>query len=466
MPCIVKAKARLQTYALISSKWIGCHFVLTFLIAADAVDPYTVLMTKRFLLSKSLPAILSFGAAFIARADDVKMDWQPSGVSKTIGYYRPMRLTLSPEKPEGIKKAPADLAAPLYGKLQLGPAETPTTFFVIVDEPEGKPSRLFVDANANGDLTDDPPAEWNGKPQKGANGMELTLNMGGANLEMTYGSEKLKLHVAMYRFDKRDTQRAAFANSLFYYRDYGRSGDVSLGGKTYHAMLIDDSVTGDFRPAKGATNSTVTLLLDLNNNGKFESHGESFDVAKPFNIGGTTYEVAGMIASGGSFQFVKSSQTVEETKPRPSLAAGSQALAFDAKTTDGDTIHFPQGYKGKLVMLDFWATWCGPCRAELPGLTSAYEKFHAKGFEVLGVSLDQANASEKLTAFTKENKMPWPEVYDGKYWQAAVAQSYYIESIPHPFLVDGNTGMIVAEGNALRGEELDGTIEKALAKHQ
>jgi len=423
-------------------------------------------MTKRFLLSKSFHAILLFGAAFIASADDIKMDWQPSGVSKTMGYYRPERLTLWPDKPEGIKTVPADLTAPLYGKLQLGPAEAPTTFFVIVDEPEGKPSRLFVDANANGDLTDDPPTEWKGRPMKGTNGIKLTTYMGGANVEMAYGDEKLKLHVEMYRFDKNDASRAAFANSLFYYRDYGRAGDVSLGGKTYHAMLIDDNATGDFRPPKGAANPTVMLLLDLNNDSKFEQRGESFDVTKPFNIGGTTYEVAGLTASGGTFQFVKSSQTVEETKPRPSLAAGAQALPFEAKTTDGDTIHFPQSYKGKLVMLDFWATWCGPCRAELPHLSSAYEKYHAKGFEVLGVSLDQADASGKLATFTKENKMPWPEVYDGKFWKAAVAQSYYIDSIPHPFLVDGDTGMIVAEGNTLRGEDLDGTIAKALAKHQ
>jgi thiol-disulfide isomerase/thioredoxin len=423
-------------------------------------------MKIRFLVLISSCAWLSLGTGFVAGADDVKMEWQSSGVMEKIGSYRPLHLVLSPVKPDGIKVQPADLAAPLYGKLELGPTEAPTTFFVIVDEPEGKPARLFVDANANGDLTDDPPAEWKSRSSKGENGVELTSYSGGADLLVSYGTEKLKSHLGIYRFDKHDARRAAITNFLFYYRDYGRAGDVSLGGKTYHAFLLDDNATGDFRAAKGDTNAAITLLLDLNNNGKFETRGESFNVTKPFNIGGTTYEIAGLTASGGSFQFVKSSETVEETKPRPNLGDGAKALAFEAKTTDGETISFPDKYKGKLVMLDFWATWCPPCRGEVPHLAAAYEKYHSKGFEVLSVSLDQANSEAKLAQFTKENHMPWPEIYDGKYWSSTVAQKYFIESIPQSFLVDGETGTIIAEGNELRGDALPATIEKALAKHQ
>jgi thiol-disulfide isomerase/thioredoxin len=420
-------------------------------------------MKNGFVVLRFCIAALSLYAAAAYGGDDVKLDWQASDISASVGYYRPLRVELSAVKPDGIKTPPADLSAPLFGKMQLGPVEAPANYYIILDEPDGKPSRLFVDANANGDFTDDPAPEWKPRTDKTPDGLELTMYQGGAELDVSYGAEKLKAHLSMYRFDKHDPRRAALTNSLFCYRDYGRKGDISLSGKTYHALLLDDSATGDFRPPKDAAKSSVVLMLDLNNDGQFQMRGESFDVTKPFNIGGTTYEITNMTAAG-VFQIVKSSQTVEETKPRPALAAGAKALPFDATTTDNDQIHFPDKYKGKVVLVDFWATWCPPCRAEVPHLAAAYEKYHDKGLEILGVSLDQANAADKLAQFTKENNMPWPEIYDGKHWSSAVAQLYFIDSIPHPFLIDGNTGVIVAEGDALRGDSLTSSIEKALAK--
>ena len=289
---------------------------------------------------------------------------------------------------------------------------------------------------------------------------------------VSYGSEKVELHIPMYRFDKNDPQRAALATNIFYYGDYARSGEVKLGDKTYAAMLYDWASSGDFRAASGSKPATMasrpaSLFIDINGDGKFEGRSESFPVNKPFNVGGTTYEVAGLTASGSSFQIIKSTQTVAETKPeapKPVLTAGHPAIKFSAKTTDGKEVAFPTAYKGKLVMLDFWATWCPPCREEIPHIAAAYEKFHPQGLEILGISLDQKNAEEKLASFTKEHNMPWAQVYDGKYWQAEVATNYFIQSIPHAYLVDGDTGMIVAEGDDMRGEVLAATVSKALAK--
>lgn len=417
------------------------------------------------------PLLALFIAPLLAAsaADPVaKLKMLPSGAMSKMGGYFPLRLTLSGEKPDGLGKLPADLAAPLYGVLKLGPAEASKSFAVVLDEPDGKPSRLFVDANGNGDLTDDPAATWNVRTVKGGDGKEYSQWTGSAKVTLVLGGEPTTVSLGVYRFDKRDPARAAMKDALFHYPDYAREGEVTVGDQTYKALLADRRATGDFR-GKDAASSGVQLFLDLNGNGRFESATEGFDVRQPFNVAGTTYEIAGLTAGGESFRVQKSVKAVAERKapaarPAPELlAVGKPATVFKAKTTEGTAIDFPASFKGKVVLLDFWAIWCGPCIGELPHLTAAYQKFHGKGFEVLGISLDRPGDDKKLAAFTKEKNMPWPQVFDGKYWQAEVAQLYGVRSIPTAYLVDGDTGLVLAN-SGLRGSQLEKTIEAALEK--
>jgi peroxiredoxin len=116
-------------------------------------------------------------------------------------------------------------------------------------------------------------------------------------------------------------------------------------------------------------------------------------------------------------------------------------------------------YHGKVVLLDFWATWCGPCLAELPNVVASYKKYHEKGFEIIGISLDRPDSLDKLKAFTKEHEMPWAQFYDGKYWANKLAVRYQIQAIPATFLLDGE-GRII--GRDLRGPALDRAVAKAL----
>jgi thiol-disulfide isomerase/thioredoxin len=149
--------------------------------------------------------------------------------------------------------------------------------------------------------------------------------------------------------------------------------------------------------------------------------------------------------------------------PRSAIVTGQKAFAFHVKTVDGKLVNFPDDYKGKIVLLDFWATWCPPCREELPYLIATYNQYHDKGFEVLSVSLDEPRQGPALLQFVKDNNMTWPQIYDGHFWKAAVAVQYGVHSIPCPVLVDGDTGIILATDTDALGHKLATAIESALA---
>jgi len=148
---------------------------------------------------------------------------------------------------------------------------------------------------------------------------------------------------------------------------------------------------------------------------------------------------------------------------RSAVSAGQKAFIFHIKTVDGKMVNFPDDYKGKVVLLDFWATWCPPCREELPRVVAAYNKYHDKGFEIVSVSLDQPRQGPALLQFVKDNNMTWPQIYDGQYWKAAIAVEYGVKGIPCPVLVDGDTGKIIATDTGALGDNLETALEAALA---
>jgi thiol-disulfide isomerase/thioredoxin len=144
-------------------------------------------------------------------------------------------------------------------------------------------------------------------------------------------------------------------------------------------------------------------------------------------------------------------------KIQTALAIGTVFPDFNEKDVAGKPI-FIASDKGNVVLIDFWATWCGPCRAELPNVLATYKKYHDKGFEIIGISLDKDQA--KFTDFIKSMNMTWPQFFDGQGWQNKLAVKYGIESIPATFLLDGD-GKII--GKDLRGEMLEAAVAKALA---
>jgi thiol-disulfide isomerase/thioredoxin len=147
-------------------------------------------------------------------------------------------------------------------------------------------------------------------------------------------------------------------------------------------------------------------------------------------------------------------------------------LAFTA--VDGRKVDLRE-LRGKVVLVEFWATWCAPCKEEIPNIKKLYAAYHAKGFEVVGITLENARladadtpvereqklakARQVLVDFTAKQEMPWPQYFDGKYRQNTIAVDYLVNAIPAMFLI-GKDGRIIT--THARGPQLEAAVTAAL----
>lgn len=142
------------------------------------------------------------------------------------------------------------------------------------------------------------------------------------------------------------------------------------------------------------------------------------------------------------------------------VALGATAPEFAEADTAGKEVSL-SSFRGKYVLIDFWASWCGPCRRENPNVVKAYNHYKGQKFTILGVSLDQPNAKDKWLAAIHKDGLTWNHVSDLKFWDSKAAGLYAVRGIPQNFLLDPN-GKIIAKN--LRGEDLEAKLAEIFGK--
>ena len=183
----------------------------------------------------------------------------------------------------------------------------------------------------------------------------------------------------------------------------------------------------------------------------------TFDIQNEFPLYERTVE--GLNAAFGESPTVKrivkqleiNKEKLEAMKP---LSPGSEAKEIALPNPEGDTLRLSD-YKGKIVLLDFWASWCGPCRKENPNVVKLYEKYKKDGFEVFSVSLDKSK--EGWEKAIKQDGLNWEgHVSDLKFWNSSAARSYNVSSIPFTVLIDKEGKVIKTR---LRGAQLESVLQ-------
>ena len=250
--------------------------------------------------------------------------------------------------------------------------------------------------------------------------------------------------IKLYRFDPADKRRASLKDTILFYADYGYEYRFELDEQEFSTFV------------SGGPTPTTRFSVDRDGNGKVSRRFEQAAIGEAFNFTGTTYVFR---LNDSVLSLEKATEEVEQMPLPPNLETGRKALEFVATTMDDVEVSFPSAYAGKIVMLDFWATWCAPCVAAMPSVQKIAQEFSDQNVMVIGVNQDAAANIEGVRAFLKSKKITFHQVLDPR---GDIGQVFRVAAIPTTVVIDG-TGAIQSYAIGFHGEDaLRSAILKAI----